>query len=1232
MKISRSYVLCILLLAQSAVAQETAEYTNKAGSRVDVFEHETLNYRLDLSAEAYTYVDFSAKVPDASFAAIRFKPNAFSLIVVEDIGLGLTADQYAEVVQSAMEDKFETEIEGEFKGYEDIGARDERGMGVFQKKIYTVVESIPITYVITTYVDGPRAYQLLTFASEQPDEVIQAEADLLLGGFSVIDARKNQQVVVDSSNFKDYRSTTFGYRFRARDRGWYGWSDLSETNEGADFGALAARGYGTAVMPMCWEGARPTNNAIYRVMMQQFGEDYPSDFITEELDIEKDGATGKLLIGREENEGELYIYYQWIVANEHCSYTLAAWGAEDGRTVHKDLEKLWKDFEITGSPTALASEYSDQAERDVNAYLVNAIGLHYYDARSFRDAFDYFQQANELVPDDEAYIVNAARALVEIDAFREAADWIEPRTAPFADNLTVQSWDAWLAYQTDNPERALRIYDSIFDTDYRDNDDFSAYMELLAGADRWEDLDREFEQYTAGDVDDETQMLQVQLLTRRERFDDALLVLEKMTQGRPFNADLAYERMSVLDQMGKPAEVLLIADVLIAQGYRSLQSYYFKGDAEYQLRSYRNARESFEEALKFAPANTNIKEYLESIDHMLGEGDTSTISQEIEAVAMPRQVKRSFDATDVNSTEDGYGAVFLSRVAGYDFNGSDVLRESLYRKIQILDDNGVTQFSILEFDFDPSFEQLYVNSLIVRNAEGEVIAEGDLNTYYITNSETGYEASTERTVNLPVPSLAPGVVIEAIVTKRAWVEEDTFPLDTLYLSADRPIEYSAVFIDGKHDQLKYQLSDLEPPHKDGKALVFDVQRPVAFRWEPLQPYYDQILPWVQLGTVSESWASAGTEYLEKIEDKLDVSSVADRAQRLVEGVDSQGRKIEILSAWVQDEIHYEAIEFGRRAYIPKTARETMRDRYGDCKDHAVLLYSLLEAAGIDASLALVNLSQQVLPGLPNTDQFDHMIVAVETEGGLVFIDSTDKDLRLGQLAPRSMAGNFALTLENTPDLINIPEYQSLLTGISVERVVEARPDGYIDVTETARFTGYQAADLRGQLRSIETSEMQASLQRWVATRYSDAELTEYFVDNIFDAGYDLLFEIRYTLPVEVDGSFDVPGFLEAYYLEYDRVADRRFPFEHFFPLRLSAVTSVKVPSGLRLDETSNKPNRGESKFGNWQREVSRDDSNWEIRFDYVASEDRFDPEDYRDFAEFQRRAVDAIEQAVRLER
>ena len=83
-----------------------------------------------------------------------------------------------------------------------------------------------------------------------------------------------------------------------------------------------------------------------------------------------------------------------------------------------------------------------------------------------------------------------------------------------------------------------------------------------------------------------------------------------------------------------------------------------------------------------------------------------------------------------------------------------------------------------------------------------------------------------------------------------------------------------------------------------------------------------------------------------------------------------------------------------------------------------------------------------------------------------------------------------------------------------------------------------------------------------------------------------------------------------------------------FPLRVSTVTSVKVPSGRRVDQASKKPDVGESKFGNWRRQVQQSDDALEIRFDYVASESRFEAEDYRDFAEFQRKAVDAIEQPL----
>ncbi len=1224
-------IAILLLLAAPALRADDVAYTENVGKRVKIFESQALNYRLDLEGASYTYIDFSAQVPDASFAAVRFRPNAFSLVVVEDLGPGFSPQQYAEIVEISMKDRLTGEDSGEFLGATDIGLREERGMQVFQKTIRANVGATPITYIVSAIVDGPRAYQLLTFASNESDDAILAEADRLLAGFSIIDTARNENIVVDTRRVDDYRSPAFGYRFRARGKGWYGWTDLEDTKNGADFGALSAMGFGTVVMPVCWRGDAPGRDTLYRVMMQQFGEDYPSAFITEEETIRKGDAEGKLLVGIDEAEGEDYLYLQWIVANANCAYTLAAWGPASKPDVRRDLEKLWRDFQIKGRPLALDNDYATDNEREVNAYLVNAIGLHYYESRSFRDAFRHFEHASDLSPADEAYVVNAVRSLIELEAFDEATAWLEGRIGPFAENQVVQSWDAWLAYQTGDVARGLDIYERLFAQGYRDDDDFTAYMTMLADEGRWDVLDREFESYAAGGESERTRQLQVQLLTRRERYDEALALLDRMTAGRPFNADLAFERIAIYEQLNQPADMLRLAQELIDNGYRSMASFYYKGAAEYQLRSYRESRTSFEQAQSFAPANASIKEYLEAIDHMLGEGDTTAIRQPIEAVALPRELSREFEEARPDGEHKGYGAVFLSRITGYDFDGDDTLVRTMFRRIHVLDSNGVAQFSTLEFDFDPAFEQLYVNRLVVMDENGEQIAEGDLNSYYLTNSESGYEASTEKTVNLPVPSLAPGTVIEAIVTTRSSVERGSFPLETVYLSSDRPIRYSALFVRGNHDRLRFESRGVREARRMDDALVWEAELPIAFRWEPLQPYIDQILPWVQLGTVSDSWAAAGQDYLDRIHEKLDIEDVAERARRLVEGVDSVPRKVEILSAFVQDQIRYEAIEFGRRAYIPKTARETLRDRYGDCKDHSVLLYALLEAVGIDATLALVNLSQQVLPTLPNTDQFDHMIVAVGDGDDRLFIDPTDKDLQLGRLPPRSMAGNYALALDDEPRLIRIPDYESSLTGISVEREVQFHEDTHIEVTETARFTGYQAAELRGQLRNIESSDMQGSLQRWIATRYSEAELIDYSVDNIFDAGYDLLFEIRYSLPIDADGTFDVPGFLEGYYLDFERVADRRFPFEHLFPLRMTTVTSLAIPDGRKLDEVARKPERGESRFGQWQRKVSREDRGWEIRFDFVASEERFSPEDYREFSEFQRRAIDAVEQPLLLQ-
>jgi hypothetical protein len=123
-------------------------------------------------------------------------------------------------------------------------------------------------------------------------------------------------------------------------------------------------------------------------------------------------------------------------------------------------------------------------------------------------------------------------------------------------------------------------------------------------------------------------------------------------------------------------------------------------------------------------------------------------------------------------------------------------------------------------------------------------------------------------------------------------------------------------------------------------------------------------------------------------------------------------------------------------------------------------------------------------------------------------------------------------------------------------------------------------------------------------------------------------EIAYNLPIREDGKFDLPGFVESYYLEYDRVADRRFPFEFYYPLRVSARTSVRVPPGRALAAGPGRPEAAESRFGRWHRNVSVEDNRWEIRFDYEAARERFPAGDNRAFAEFQRDAIRGIELPV----
>ena len=1215
------------LAAQPASADTS--YANQAGRPAGTYRNEALNFQLDLSDTPYVVVDMTEQIPDASFAAMRFDPMIFSMAIAEDLGTAMSVDQYAEIVKTAtLANLTAASDEASADDIRVIGERFVDGERAVQLGFEGSVDGVDATYVITVVVRNSMAYQLTSFAGGAQAQTIEAEANSLADSFSFVGeatASANRHKAVDA-----YRSEAFAYALSSDSDIWFPWSAYSEDYPFADIGALGAKGYGAVLMPVCWQGTPPNRAALLDVFMEQFGEEYPSSFISNEQGIEKDGALGLYMSGKDLADGETYLYEFWMASNDRCAYVLGTWGPDALPDTREDTARFWDGIELLESPGVFAAGAAD-TERASNAFFLNRLGMHYFDARSYREAFRYLEQATDLDPSESSYPMNALRVLSELDAYQEAYDWLQPRLENYPDDLYVRSWDAWLSYQTGDNDKAVSLYKELFAAGYREDEEFRIYMELLADRGDWEQLDAEFAAYAGAELNESMKLLKATLLSQRDRHEDALAILDELSVGRPFNAELVYTRIEVYDAMGNYAEILGLAESLIANGYESLESWFWKGYAEFYLRSYLKARDSFETARRISPTTNIVKEYLAEINGILGEGDNASIQEPVAVVALPRDLQQLVDEPAYGNTLEGYGAFFLHRIVGFDFDGDDTVGKTHYQQIKIVDSQGMEQYSTLEFDFDPAFEQMYVNKLVVRDENGEVIAEGDPDSYYVTTTVDGYEASTEQTAHLPVPGLAPGVSIEVVVSKAIGVEPGSMPLEVHYLSGARPIEYSAVYVTGDQDKFAWQAFGVGEPRRSGNSTIWELTNPVVYRWEPMQPYYDRLLPWVYVGSTDTDWNAAGTDYYGKIVDKLDITRVADNAKRLVRGVDDVARKIEVLSAYVQEQLRYEAIEFGRRAYIPKTARETLRDRYGDCKDHAVLLYSMLNAVDIPAELALVNLNQQVLTDLPNVDQFDHMIVSVPRGEQRLFIDTTDKNFSLGSMPPRYMAGNHALIIGETSELVSIPNFELGDSTLHVEREVEKMQDSELKVSEVGIFSGFQAAELRGQLRDIEPSEMQATLQRWVASRYNDAIVDDVFVDNLLAADAELIIELVYRLPIDEGESFKLPGFFEAEYLEFSRVADRRFVFDMPVPFSVSSVTTVLQTAEEKIGIASKKADAGESKFANWSRKVESSDESWVFSLEYTGQRSEYAADDYGEFAEFHRKLVSTIEQPLIVE-
>src|SRR5690606_11790358 len=91
-----------------------------------------------------------------------------------------------------------------------------------------------------------------------------------------------------------------------------------------------------------------------------------------------------------------------------------------------------------------------------------------------------------------------------------------------------------------------------------------------------------------------------------------------------------------------------------------------------------------------------------------------------------------------------------------------------------------------------------------------------------------------------------------------------------------------------------------------------------------------------------------------------------------------------------DEIRYVGIEVGAGGYFARPPAQVVEQGFGDCKDKALLLQTVLDRLGIASIVALTDLDEghALHRELPGIGAFDHMILRIDIGGERYWVDPT----------------------------------------------------------------------------------------------------------------------------------------------------------------------------------------------------------------------------------------------------
>ena len=962
-----------------------------------------------------------------------------------------------------------------------------------------------------------------------------------------------------------FRSASFGYSVDLGDTEWSAWDRVAAFMPFADFGALYGDAGGFAVLPLSYFGTSPEPDIAIPALLALIQSDVPKDA----QPIHVDGFEGVDFVTDRLRDGAQYLYRARALSGRQRGFTIVAWIARgrvaDETAVLDAVERVR--FDPQAPPAPVLSQLSE-SERTRHASFFNETGLRYAQLRRYGTAIDFLERATATSPDDPILFENMIRIEIAAGRYASALESLQTGVERFADFPRLRAYRAYAASLSGDYEAALADYERSFELGVDDEDLFENWIESLWQTGREKEAFERLDTRIAATHSRRLRVVRAILLYQSGRAEQAVSDLRELENETPGDSVIVSELVNALAAADRHREAIETSTAAIERFGPTIDLYVAKANSEYMLEQYEDAAQTLDDAIDLDPNNETLQQFAAHVAAQLGTGEQALIRAPIEAVRISEEDARFMAADDANDPEPGASSYdFWIEAIHYEHRVE--LRRTTHFRVKLESQRTVEQFTSLRIPFLPLAEQIFVNDVIVRDAEGDIVARGDAADYYVLDPPDEGLATSEKVLHIPVSGLQTNRTLEVRVSRRSILPPEGFEYIAHPFSRTLPIRRSAMLLSGDVDRVTARPSADVQHRATERNVMWWVDHPAPARWEPLLPRGGPDVPSIRLGESGASWRKVAQAYLAELEPLLEpdpeANAIADRVLASLRVKDDRTR-IHAMAETTRQRLSYNAIEFGTRARIPQPVSATLARGYGDCKDHALLLQQLLRRAGVRAHLALVAFDREVDPELPALDQFDHMVVYCEACGA-GFIDTTDKDFASDVGIPRDLAGAQALILEREhPRLIEIPMDDPANHFLTVERTVTLDSDGSAQVEEDLVFAGSIGAAIRRSLRSLEPSEWKTAFQQRLSGELPNSRIRSLEVDHIDTPDRALELALAY----EVQDLFAqtarslvgrLPTPWERALIQVPPAEARRAPFAFANPLRVATQVRVIAPEG-----------------------------------------------------------------------